>query len=224
LNDIDGDGDLDALVIYHKEPSKIFLNDGQGQFALSDFSFPDVGDFGDLNGDGTLDILARIIGVGIEFWYGNGNGTFTKVWERPDSALQFGLSHFCDLDRDEDLDVVFTDFNLSQGLPTRVWYNDGSGRLSDGATLPAVFRGTIAFGDLNNDGFNDAVATNHDAEAQIWLNDGSGRLVDSGIRLGASSDKHESAAIGDIDGDGDLDIFLAEGRGGRNTIWFNMLQ
>jgi hypothetical protein len=68
------------------------------------------------------------------------------------------------------------------------------------------------------------VATNHDAEAQIWLNDGSGRLVDSGIRLGDASDKHESAAIGDIDGDGDLDILLAEGRGGRNTVWFNMLQ
>jgi hypothetical protein len=58
--------------------------------------------------------------------------------------------------------------------------------------------------------------------AQIWLNDGSGTLVDSGIRLGASSDKHESAAVADIDNDGDLDIFLAEGRGGQNTIWFNM--
>jgi hypothetical protein len=224
LNDIDGDGDLDALVVYHKEPSKIFLNDGKGQFALSDFTFPDVADFGDLNGDGILDILARIMGVGVEFWSGNGNGTFTKIWERPDSALQFGLSHFCDLDRDEDLDVVFTEFSLRQSLPTRVWYNDGSGRFSDSVGLPGVFRSTIAFGDLNNDGFNDAVATNHDAEAQVWLNDGSGTLVDSGIRLGTSSDKHESAAIGDIDGDGDLDIFLAEGRGGRNTIWFNALQ
>jgi hypothetical protein len=224
LNDIDGDGDLDALVNYYKESNKIFLNDGMGQFALSDFSYPDVSDFGDLNGDGVLDILARIRGVGFEFWQGNGDGTFTRVWERPDSALQYGLSQFCDLDRDEDLDIIITDFNLSEGLPTRVWLNDGKGLFSEGDTLPGIFRGTIAFGDLNNDGYPDAVAVNHNAKTQIWLNDGSGTLVDSGIRLGSASDKHESATIGDIDGDGDLDIFLAEGRGGRNTIWFNMLQ
>jgi hypothetical protein len=224
LDDIDSDGDLDALVIYHKEPSKVFLNDGKGQFALSNFTFPDVGDFGDLNGDGILDILTRTRSAGFEFWSGNGDGTFTKEWEKPDSALQFGLSHFCDLDHDNDLDAVLTDFSLSEELPTRVWINDGSGQFSEGASLPGVFRGTISFGDLNNDGYSDAVATNHDAEAQIWLNDGSGTLVDSGILLGAASDKHESAAIGDIDGDGDLDILLAEGRGGRNTIWFNMLQ
>lgn len=221
LNDIDGDGDLDALIIYYKEPNKIFLNDGNGRFALSDFSYPDVSNFGDLNGDGALDILARTRGAGFEFWSGNGDGRFTKVWEQPDSALQYGLSHFCDLDCDEDLDAIITDFSLSEGLPTRVWYNDGSGRFSEGARLPGVFRGTISFGDVNNDGYPDAVATNHDAKAQIWLNDGSGKLVDTGMRLGASSDKNESAAIGDIDGDGDLDILLAEGRGGRNTIWFN---
>ena len=224
LNDIDGDGDLDALVSYYKEPNKIFLNNGKGQFALSDFCYPKVGYFGDLNGDDVLDIMARIRSVGFEFWSGNGEGTFTKEWEKPDSALQFGLSHFCDLDRDDDLDAVLTDFGLSEGLPTRVWYNDGSGQFSEGASLPGVFRGTISFGDLNNDGYPDAVATSHDAKVQIWLNDGSGTLVDSGIRLGAASDKHESASIGDIDGDGDLDIFLAEGRGGRNTIWFNTLQ
>jgi len=224
LNDIDKDGDLDALVSYYKEPNKIFLNDGKGQFALSDFSYPDVSDFGDFNGNGTLDILARNRGMGFEFWSGNGDGTFTKIWERPDSALQYGLSHFCDLDCDEDLDIILTNFSLNEKLPTRVWYNDGSGRISVGAGLPGVFRGTVSFGNLNNDSYPDAVATNHDAEVQIWLNDGSGMLVDSGIRLGAKSDKHESAAIGDIDGDGDLDIFLAEGRGGRNTLWFNTSQ
>lgn len=224
LNDIDGDGDLDALINYHKEPNKIFLNDGKGRFALSDFSYPKVSYFGDLDGDGHLDLLVRIQGTGIEYWSGNGDGTFTNVWEQPDSSLQYGLSHFCDLDRDGDLDAVINDFSLSEGLPTRVWFNDGSGRFSEGGSLPGVFKGTISFGDLNNDGFPDAVATNHDAKAQVWLNDGLGTLVDTGIRLGTSSDKHESAAIGDIDGDGDLDIILAEGRGGRNTIWFNTLK
>jgi hypothetical protein len=222
LNDIDRDGDLDALIHYYKEPNKIFLNDGRGRFALSAFSYPDRTAFGDLNGDGALDLLARTKGVGFEFWSGNGNGTFTKVWELPDSTLEYGLASFCDLDRDRDLDVILTNFDLSGGLPTRVWLNDGSGRFSEGPTLPGVFKGTVSFGDLNNDGNPDAVATNHDAKAQIWLNNGSGTLVDSGIRLGASSDKNESAAIGDIDSDGDVDIFLAEGRGGRNTIWFNM--
>jgi hypothetical protein len=81
----------------------------------------------------------------------------------------------------------------------------------------------VTFGDLNNDGFADAVATNHDNQVYVWVNDGAGLLVDTGLRLGSKSDKNEGAALGDIDNDGDLDIFVAEGRGGNNSIWINEL-
>jgi hypothetical protein len=224
LSDIDGDGDLDAMVDYYEEPNRIYLNDGAAGFSVSGNSYPDGSTFGDLNSDGHTDLLAVISGIGYEVWLGQGDGTFTKSWQLDDSTAMNGINSLADLDRDGDLDALLTRFYRSDRLPAIVLYNDGAGKLSRGAVdLPAISRGRVTLGDLNNDGFLDGIAASHGEQVQIWLNDGKGTLSDSGLRLGKESDRNESAALGDIDNDGDLDIFVAEGRGGRNVIWFNEL-
>ena len=48
---------------------------------------------------------------------------------------------------------------------------------------------------------------------KIWLNDGHGVFTDSGQSLGDSNTWN--AALGDLDGDGDLDVFLG------NAIYHN---
>lgn len=224
LFNIDGDRDLDALVRYYNEPDRIYLNDGKAHFSASNLVCPEAPAFGDLNGDGHLDAIVDVAGWGYEVWLGDEHGKFARSWQLADTTVAFTPVYPADLDGDGDLDAVVVNFGMRDCYPTRMWFNDGTGRFAVSSTeLPGVFRGYVTFGDVNNDGFVDAVATGHDNQVFVWTNDGTGTLVDSGIRLGSKSDKNESAALGDIDNDGDLDIFVAEGRGGRNTIWFSEL-
>ena len=52
---------------------------------------------------------------------------------------------------------------------------------------------------------------------RLWLNDGIGTFTDSGLSLGDGATR--SVALGDLDGDGDLDAFTANF--GANEVWFN---
>jgi hypothetical protein len=61
--DVDGDGDLDAAIMSLSNEERVLMNDGTGKFTLIPDAFPAVGDptlwfdFGDLNGDGRLDVV-----------------------------------------------------------------------------------------------------------------------------------------------------------------------
>jgi hypothetical protein len=65
----------------------------------------------------------------------------------------------------------------------------------------------------------DAVFTNTPEYTpnRLWLNDGSGYFFDSNLRLGF--DKSQAIALGDLDGDGSLDGFVANN--GPNKVYIN---
>jgi hypothetical protein len=56
---------------------------------------------------------------------------------------------------------------------------------------------------------------------QILLNDGSGRFMDTGKKLTLQG---HGVALGDVDADGDKDVFFANFRNGPNELWFNGLK
>ncbi len=101
------------------------------------------------------------------------------------------------------------------------------------ATTPIIFTRTqtigqsasygVALGDLDNDNDLDAFVANVLFETalsntnKVWLNNGSGQFTDSGQSLG-SMDSY-AVALGDLDGDKDLDAFVAND--GENTVWVN---
>jgi hypothetical protein len=72
----------------------------------------------------------------------------------------------------------------------------------------------VSLGDLDGDGDLDAFFANGRYEAfkpnTVWTNDGTGRFSDSGQQLGKPMDTH-SAALGDLDADGDLDAWVGNG-------------
>ena len=61
--DVDGDGDLDAAIMSLSDEERVLINDGTGKFTYQAGAFTPVGDptlwfdFGDLNGDGRLDVI-----------------------------------------------------------------------------------------------------------------------------------------------------------------------
>jgi hypothetical protein len=136
-------------------------------------------------------------------------------------ATMGGGVAFFDYDGDGDQDLLFVDSDhwphrpLPGPRPRHALYaNDGAGRFTDvtsRAGLDEPFYGQgVAVGDYDNDGdldlFITAVGPN-----RLFENRG-GRFVDVTADAGVAGDPGEwstSAAFADYDGDGDLDLFVA---------------
>lgn len=94
----------------------------------------------------------------------------------------------------------------------------------------------VALGDMNGDGHLDIVAGNQsrrqnpadpssaliDGQERIYLNDGSGHFTggSGGIATGPAVDETWRLALGDVDGDGRLDIVVGD-RSGQDLVRYN---
>jgi hypothetical protein len=224
LGDVDGDGDLDALVGNAPEGETVWLNDGLGSFTLS--ATLGTGDtlsavLGDIDNDGDLDaVVANYLGAHT-VWVNDGTGTFS-----PHSTSSFGSAGFTgalalgDLDGDGDLDGIIA--NRGTGAEA-VWLNDGNGVFTAGATFGASDSQSVTLGDLDGDGDLDAVTANESGQSErVWMNDGNASftahpLMSSGFGAGNSFE----VALGDLDGDGDLDAVVANYNAQAETVWIN---
>lgn len=222
LFDYDGDGDLDAFVRYYQLPDKVYVNDGTGYFDVSELTPPENVTWTDLDSDGDIDWFVRMPGEGFKTALNDGRGNFHDHWVFSDTTFQRVLAHAGDLNGDGSTDVVVTHGRREGTYSTKVFLNDGSGRmiLSD-QELPPVLAGRVGFGDLDADGDTDILLTSLGSPHSIWLNTGDGHLIDSGLRLTGNGGSH-SPLIADLDGDDSMDIFVAHySEGGANEIWFN---
>ncbi|MGB0715217.1 MAG: FG-GAP repeat domain-containing protein [Phycisphaerae bacterium] len=132
-----------------------------------------------------------------------------------------------DIDNDNDLDIIFANgpgFS-SPGTPEvlRIFVNDGTGVFTDN-TLSATgnfsgwFRG-VEMGDADNDGDLDLIAVQDFGELpRLLINNGNGRFESAQtFRLPDIELSSSRAQFGDIDNDGDLDLFLTSGTTSRFT-------
>ncbi len=224
LADIDNDGDLDAMVSYYQAENRIYLNDGKGNFSGTEKQFLGNVIWGDYNSDGSIDIFEKQAGKGYRTLLNDGTGNFSESWSVEDTTAVRSYGASGDIDNDGDLDIVMTNGGRSQADPAKVFFNDGSGNFTDtGQELFAAKIGRVGLGDLNGDGFLDAVILSFELPNQIWINDGYGRFSYSGISLEDNNAFH-SCVFGDFDKDGDVDFFLGNYFGGSNQIWFNKMK
>jgi len=229
LGDLDGDGDLDAFVANgsgggSSEPNRVWLNDGDGTFTQSVESYGISASqglsLGDLDGDGDLDAFIAEADYGANsVWLNDGDGTFTQSVESYGVQWSWDVS-LGDLDGDGDLDAF-----VANVFANRAWLNDGDGTFTpNGEPYEEQFSVRVSLGDLDGDGDLDAFVANTTAlpptavEAnRVWLNDGDGTFTESAESYGSSDSL--DVAHGDLDGDGDLDAFIANS--GVNRVWLN---
>jgi len=249
LGDLDGDGDLDAFFGNSSaNPNTIWLNQG-GQQGGMEGQFADSGQrmgssatrgvsLGDLDGDGDLDaFIANRGDQSNRVWINQGGVQGGTMGQFVDSGQVLGNStsfdvELGDLDEDGDLDAfVANGARLGTPIPipqpNLVWMNDGSGTFTDSGQMLGNFTSfAVSLGDVDGDGDLDAFATNEGSnQNRIWLNQGgtqggiAGQYADSGQTI--ASPKPHDAALGDLDGDGDLDVFIANIGGAPNVVWIN---
>ncbi len=175
---------------------------------------------GDLDGDGRIDA------VGSDFLWGEATGPYLLTPSEdvlPQTLVNaIGL---LDIDGDGDLDHV-------RGIPdqqNRLYRNDGNRVFVDvtAASLPSIEDATlcVAAGDVDGDGDEDLVFGNTFSfvsqsltQNRLYLNGGNGTFVDvTASHLPVRFDNTAMIALHDVDGDGDLDMFVAEGRGPLGT-------
>ncbi|MBU0492215.1 MAG: VCBS repeat-containing protein [Chloroflexi bacterium] len=226
LVDLNGDGHMDVHVVYFDPkglPDKVYLNDGTGTFTDSGLALDEVViAWGDLDGDGDMDLLGKRRGEGYVVRLNDGAGQLSEGWQMADSQAKEGAIALADFDGDGDLDaLVANGFRTGGSHPTILLWNDGRGQFTDsGQRLNATMGAELGVGDLDGDGDLDVFVSNFDLPNEVWLNDGAGRLVDSGLRLGKKTDSSTRPSLGDLDGDGDPDVFVGS-LTGRPEIWFN---
>jgi hypothetical protein len=252
LADLDGDGDLDAFLANGRneapEPNTVLWNNGRGNFEDSQQR---LGDFesralalADFDSDGDIDSLVSNIFWGEYFW-NDGSGKFQQdqsVMMPDNKGFHVGIWRFepADLNGDNQVDLFLTGCcggGLAEAdsewqtlnASNAVWLSDGGDYLEKGDQQFGLGNSeAVALADLDGDGDLDAFVANSDHlddkgdrvdfdANEVWLNDGSGAFTDSGQRLG--NQRSYSAAVGDLDGDGDLDALV--GNRGPDEVWWN---
>lgn len=241
LNDGQGKFAASGQTLLNDDEVKL---DNYGNVRDSSFKGADNVALGDLDGDGDLDAWVRRSGQGPPednggdvVWLNDGTGKFSKDSQELHSLRPIGDGVAVgDLDGDSDLDVWSGDIVL---------LNDGRGKFSSTgqrmAPGPNSWTVDVVLGDVDGDGDLDAFCANEGtfglAYDQVWLNNGTARFADSGQELGPAnfnlSRRREDGSygpalgansygveLGDLDGDGDLDAWVAESATGAR-VWLN---
>lgn len=202
FGDIDNDGDHDLYVLGKEQANRLFVNEGNGKFTdtlngsgLSGGNNSSSScSFGDINGDGLLDVAISNLFSGTEqhrlpilsddfnqlvqhnqMFVNNGNNTFTDVSESSGIQTVKGISWslaLVDYDVDGDLDLIVAD--------------------DQGARTPGKYGGRDA------------------GLIRIYSNNGSGKFLDVSERMTESRfGAWMSLSFGDLNSDGNMDMFAS---------------
>ena len=189
----------------------------------------------DVDNDGDLDpIISNMSAISssdppLSVYLNEGGGFFTRqqfITDYEDEYMINLHSPMADIDNDGDIDLIGTS---TKNEDLAIFFNDGLGNFSFDAFLSwpkdnSSFYFSIypVILDLNKDGYLDIIK--FDSVIVAHYNDGSGKFVVKdtvgSFNRSVNKDWLHSMALGDVDNDGDMDIYCGLSRGVEKNAFF----
>jgi len=215
--DVDNDGDVD-LYVTEFGPNRLYLNRGDGSFeeiaaeaGVEDGRWSVSAAFVDVDHDGWLDLY---VGNYVDFTLEN---------HKPCRNLLGGRDYCGPLAYESVGDRLFR--NLGPGVDGQVRFEDMT--LSAGLGSPGAALGVIA-ADFDLDGWIDLYVANDGMPNHLWIHRGSGLSFEDQALLGGAAVNARGEAeasmgvdAGDVDADGDEDLFMTHLARETNTLYRN---
>jgi hypothetical protein len=217
--DFNGDGKLDVVVTNSGADSVgVLLGNGDGSFGtLANYgvgSTPIAIGVGDFNGDGKTDLaVANLNHNTVSVLLGNGDGTFQPAVSYGVGTNPVSLA-VADFNGDGKADLAVA--NLTDNTVSILLGNGDATFQNAGTSAAGNSPISIGAGDFNGDGTADlAVANLIDGTVSVLLANGNGTFqpaVNYNV-IGPTPIYPQFATVGDLDGNGTLDLVVAFGAG-----------
>lgn len=211
IGDLDNDGDLDVYVT-NFGPDSLYLNGEGGKFTnitaaagIRGSQWSSSAAFFDFDRDGFLDLFVA---------------TYVNYDSPQVCADEAGRPEYCGP-------------NSFRGVPDLLYRNNRDRTFTDVSTLTHIDRlpnkglGVVC-ADFNLDGWMDIYVANDGEKNDLWINEGGKRFEEQALLWGAGfnimgrPEGSMGIAVGDVEGDLDLDLFVTNMARETNTLYLNL--